>query len=185
MKIIILNPLTLFKLQHIRLLYPLFSLGKTFYADAEMSLHLKDETLSSYEDLLKHGRIRQLNYSSEEMETIHRLQKKFPGLSRFQIVNLYLARREKASVLATQVLVREAAQSMGIPVVGYNWVFDQLCTHRQILPAEAVNKWHDLVRLFYSFTAQTEPMCVSEFYNRGTKREDRSQKLVEKQQKYN
>ncbi|MBE0671794.1 MAG: hypothetical protein IH588_14490 [Anaerolineales bacterium] len=185
MKLIIESPLSLSKLQQLRLMYPLFSLDKRFYADAELSIHLSGETLNSYEDLLERGRIRKLIYTFDETEEIRRLQKQFPGLSRFQIINLYLARRENAAVLATQVLMQEAARSMGIPVFGYNWIFDQLCTHSKILPSEAVNKWQDLKHLFYPFTAQTEPVCVSQFYNRSTKREDRSQKLAEKQQKYN
>jgi len=177
MKLIIESPLSLYKLQQLRLIYPLFSLDKRFYADAELSIHLSGKTLDSYEDLLKRGRISELFYTCDEIAEIEHLQKKFPHLSRFQIVNLYLARREKAAVFATGVLVQEAARSLGIPVFGYNWIFDQLCTHRQILLAEAVNKWQDLKHLFYSFTAQTEPACVTNFYGERPKPEVRPRKL--------
>jgi hypothetical protein len=177
MKIIINNPLALNKLHSVQLIYPLFSLDYEFFSEPELDLHLNSETKGVYDDLLHYKRIKELDYTSEEMKEVSEFQRQYSNLSRLESVSLYLAQREEAGIFATNTLVRDAAISLGIKVYGYDWFFDQLSHHQIFPPMDVFNKWKDLEKKLYASTDTTRPECVVAFYN-GNNQYDRTDHCI-------
>ena len=171
MKILINNSLALSKMHDLQLLHPFLFLDIEFFADPELCCHLQPETMRVYNELLMYGRIKELDYTSEEMSDIGVLCKQFPNLSRFESASLYLAQREEIGLFATNTLVRDAASGLGLAAFGYNWVFDQIHQHQIFSPMVIFNKWKDLEKLFYISTDTTMPLCVQSYYEGSTKPE--------------
>ncbi|MFZ4464566.1 MAG: hypothetical protein ACOYN5_12010 [Bacteroidales bacterium] len=165
MKIIISNPLALNKLQRLKLIYPLFSLDIEFFTDPELGCYLDSATRVIYDDLCVNKQIRLLAYTAEEMRTINAWCRCFPRLSRFEVLSLYLAKREAAGIFATQHLLREAAESIDIQILGYDWLFDYLNDQQVFHSMEIFNRWIELEKLLFSFTASTRPEFVRKFYH--------------------
>lgn len=137
----------LIDLLKIDLLEPFFQLDYDFQVTDLAFVEIQEDNLSDLDPFLETGTLTRQSFSFEELMRIQLIEVENPALSIADCSCLFLSRKQSATLLTGDAVLRRIAEQNSITVHGILWFFDEIVAHGLVSSKEAADKLLELMEI--------------------------------------